>query len=123
MTDFDSIEPRADLGPFRGPMRTFARGPTRSTPCVDLRSSRCAPDGRPHATPLLAIWVAGGMCFNTGAREQKAKNLVGNPAGILTTGTPNLVGQDYVIEGIASVVTDPVRLDALASAFEQAYGW
>jgi len=50
------------------------------------------------------------MCFNTGANEQKAKDLAENPACILTTGTPNLVGEDYVIEGTASLVTDPVRL-------------
>ena len=126
MTDFESIEPRADLGPFSGTeanVRPWAytvdalRRSQKFTLCT-VRA-----DGRPHATPLLAIWVAGGMCFNTGAAEQKAKNLAGNPACIFTTGTPNLVGEDYVIEGIASVVTDPVRLDALASAFEQAYGW
>jgi hypothetical protein len=80
MTDSESIEPRADLGLFSGTEATFARGPTRSTPYVDLRSSRCAPSAlTPYDTPLLAIWAAGSMCFNTGAAQQKAKTWRGTP--------------------------------------------
>jgi hypothetical protein len=32
-------------------------------------------------------------------------------------------GDDYVIEGTASLVTDPERLETFATAFEEAYGW
>ncbi len=36
-------------------------------------------DGRPHVTPLVAVWFDGALYFSTGATEQKAKNLHGNP--------------------------------------------
>lgn len=126
MTDTELPEPRTDLGPFSGPDAT-ARPWThtvdalRRTQKFTLCTVRA--DGRPHATPLLAIWTANGLCFTTGADEQKAKNLGRNPACLLTTGTPNLVGEDYVVEGTATLVTEPGRLDTLASAFESAYGW
>src|SRR6188472_4014151 len=32
-------------------------------------------DGRPHVTPLLAVWHEGALHFCTGADEQKARNL------------------------------------------------
>ena len=34
-----------------------------------------------------------------------------------------MTGDDYVIEGTASLVSDPERLRTIATAFEQAYGW
>ena len=30
-------------------------------------------DGRPHVTPLIAVWLDGAMHFCTGASEQKAR--------------------------------------------------
>ena len=32
-------------------------------------------DGRPHVTPLVAVWLDGAIHFSTGAAEQKAINL------------------------------------------------
>ncbi|HLK02780.1 MAG TPA: pyridoxamine 5'-phosphate oxidase family protein, partial [Streptosporangiaceae bacterium] len=29
-------------------------------------------DGRPHVTPLVAVWLDGALCFATGPGEQKA---------------------------------------------------
>ena len=58
-----------------------------------------------------------------GENEQKAKNLGRNPKCILTAGTTTLTGDDYVIEGTASLVSDPERLETIATAFEQSYGW
>ncbi|MEW9531493.1 pyridoxamine 5'-phosphate oxidase family protein [Microbispora sp. NPDC049125] len=80
-------------------------------------------DGRPHVTPLLAIWEFGAMWFTTGDNEQKARNLSANQHCALTTGTDTLTGMDYVIEGTASLVTDQATREAVATAFEQAYGW
>ncbi len=34
-------------------------------------------DGRPHVTPLPAMWLDGALHFCTGPEEQKAKNLEG----------------------------------------------
>lgn len=48
--------------------------------------STVRPDGRPHVTPLIAVWLDGAMHFCTGADERKAKNIAQNPHCILTTG-------------------------------------
>src|SRR5678815_188556 len=62
--------------------------------------STVRPDGRPHVTPLLAIWLDGALYFSTGADERKAKNLVHNAHCILTTGCNTLnQGFDIVVEG------------------------
>ena len=37
-------------------------------------------DGRPHVTPLPAIWLDGTLHFCARSHEQKAKNLHANPA-------------------------------------------
>ena len=44
-------------------------------------------DGRPHVTPLVAVWDDGAVHFCTGEHEQKALNLAANPNVALTTGT------------------------------------
>ncbi len=43
-------------------------------------------DGRPHVTPLPAVWDADRLHFCTGPTEQKAVNLARNPQVALTTG-------------------------------------
>jgi nitroimidazol reductase NimA-like FMN-containing flavoprotein (pyridoxamine 5'-phosphate oxidase superfamily) len=35
--------------------------------------STVRPDGRPHVTPLLGIWLEGALYFCTGPNEQKAR--------------------------------------------------
>ena len=44
-------------------------------------------DGRPHVTPLPAVWRDDTLYFCTGAEEQKGVNLARNPQCALTTGT------------------------------------
>ena len=75
-------------------------------------------DGRPHVTPLVAVWLDGAIYFGTGADEQKARNLRVNPRVILTTGC-NLwdQGLDVVVEGDAAPVTDDALLTQLAAAW------
>jgi nitroimidazol reductase NimA-like FMN-containing flavoprotein (pyridoxamine 5'-phosphate oxidase superfamily) len=43
--------------------------------------STVRPDGRPHVTPLVAVWMDGAIYFHTGAEEQKAANLRANLGG------------------------------------------
>ena len=43
-------------------------------------------DGRPHVTPLPAMWLDDALHFCTGPEEQKARNLAANPQVALTTG-------------------------------------
>jgi hypothetical protein len=85
--------------------------------------STVRPDGRPHVTPLLGVWLDGALYFCTGPTERKAKNLAGNPHCILTTGRNGLDGGlDVVVEGSAARVTDEAELRTVADTYESKYG-
>lgn len=84
--------------------------------------STVRPDGRPHVTPLLAVWHDDAMCFCTGREERKARNLRQNPYCILTTGQNGLDGLDVVVEGQAVEVGDGAELGLIANAYESKYG-
>jgi general stress protein 26 len=74
--------------------------------------------GRPHVTPLVAVWLDGALYFSTGADEQKAHNLRSNAHVVLTTGCNRWDrGFDIVLEGDAVRVTDDVQLRRLAEAW------
>src|SRR3954468_22394964 len=118
-------EPQTTLGPFSSPGASPT--PWAATEWALRRIQKfqlCTvrPDGRPHVTPLLAIWALDAMWFTTGGNEQKAKNLNANQHCALTAGTDTLTGMDYLIEGTASLVTDHPTKKAGAPACEQAYG-
>jgi nitroimidazol reductase NimA-like FMN-containing flavoprotein (pyridoxamine 5'-phosphate oxidase superfamily) len=75
-------------------------------------------DGRPHVTPLVAVWLDGALHFSTGPTEQKAVNLAANPNVVLTTGSDTWdQGLDVMVEGEAHRVTDRATLDRLAAAW------
>jgi uncharacterized pyridoxamine 5'-phosphate oxidase family protein len=79
-------------------------------------------NGRPHVTPLPAVWNEGALYFCTGAGEQKGVNLARNPHCALTTGTNRWKdGIDVVIEGEAVRVRDEARLRRLADAWAAKY--
>jgi general stress protein 26 len=75
-------------------------------------------DGRPHVTPLVAVWLDDAIHFCTGPTEQKAINLAHNPQVILMTGCNQWdSGLDIVVEGDADRVTERDRLERLAEAW------
>jgi hypothetical protein len=75
-------------------------------------------DGRPHVTPLVAVWADGAIHFHTGPQEQKAVNLRANPHVVLITGCNQWdSGLDVIIEGEAVRVTDEDTLKRLAQAW------
>lgn len=81
------------------------------------------PDGRPHVTPLIAVWHESAFYSCTGAREQKAKNLEQNTHCTVTTGCNTYnQGLDIILEGDATRVTDEPLLQRIASAYEAKYG-
>jgi general stress protein 26 len=82
------------------------------------------PDGRPHVTPLIAVWIHDALYFGTGADERKARNLAVNPQVAVATGCNalNEEGLDIVIEGAASRVIDRGRLEAVADRYLAKYG-
>ena len=85
--------------------------------------STVRPDGRPHVTPLPAVWHDGAPHFCTGPGERKARNLTDNPHCVLTTGTnAHWSGVDVVLERTARRVTDDATLRELAAVWEAKYG-
>src|SRR5689334_1341780 len=48
------------------------------------------PEGRPHVTPLVAVWLDDALYFCTGSGERKAKNLAHNAHCVITTGCNTL---------------------------------
>ena len=81
-------------------------------------------DGRPHVTPLPAIWLGGVLHFCAGDKEQKTVNLRSNPNVVLTTGTNQLhSGLDVIVEGVAERVTDHDKLVELAAVWKSKLDW
>jgi hypothetical protein len=81
------------------------------------------PEGRPHVTPLIAVWLDDAVFFCTGEAEQKARNLAKNPRCSLITGSNELgTGLDIVIEAEATRERDHARLERVADAYRSKYG-
>ena len=81
------------------------------------------PDGRPHVTPLIAVWFEDTLYFCTGATERKALNLALNAHCALTTGCNTYgTGLDLVLEGDAVQMRDETLLQRVADAYEAKYG-
>ncbi|MEV6442938.1 pyridoxamine 5'-phosphate oxidase family protein [Amycolatopsis sp. NPDC051716] len=77
-------------------------------------------DGRPHVTPLVAVWLDGAVHFGTGTTEQKYLNLTANPNVVLTTGRNAWDDSlDVMVEGAVRRVTGRSKLEQLAAAWRQ----
>ncbi|MHA6763416.1 pyridoxamine 5'-phosphate oxidase family protein [Streptacidiphilus sp. PAMC 29251] len=86
--------------------------------------STVRPDGFPHVTPLIAVWLEGALYFCSGPGERKVGNLSQNPRCVLTTGSNTLgSGLDLVLEGRAvRVLDDDAKLHRVAAAYLAKYG-
>jgi nitroimidazol reductase NimA-like FMN-containing flavoprotein (pyridoxamine 5'-phosphate oxidase superfamily) len=75
-------------------------------------------DGRPHVTPLVAVWCDDALYFCVGADEQKTVNLRHNNHVVLTTGRETWnEGVDVVVEGVATREVSPEMLNKAAEAW------
>lgn len=84
--------------------------------------STVRPDGRPHVTPVVAVWLDGALYFSTGPEERKAKNLRRNSYCAVMTGCNQLSeGLDLVVEGEAVNVDDEARLQRVAAEYASKY--
>lgn len=124
MTD---TQPIAELDP------AFSSPDATPTPWVDARRqlqaaeifwlSTVRPDGQPHVTPLIAVWLDDALYFCTGPAERKAKNLEANTHCVLTTGCNAIdAGLDVVVEGDAVRTRDEATLQRVADALASKYG-
>jgi nitroimidazol reductase NimA-like FMN-containing flavoprotein (pyridoxamine 5'-phosphate oxidase superfamily) len=81
------------------------------------------PEGGPHVTPLLSVFVDDRAWFSTGPHERKAGNLARNPRCALIAGSASPdEGLDVVIEGEAVRETDEEVLQRVADAYVAKYG-
>jgi Pyridoxamine 5'-phosphate oxidase len=120
-------EPQAELD------HRFSSEEARATAWADARAelehaevywlTTVRADGRPHVTPLIAVWQDDALYFCTGPTEQKAKNLAHNRHCVITTGA-NAIGKglDVVVEGDAVKLTGDGALRRVAEAYESKYG-
>ena len=80
-------------------------------------------DGRPHVTPVSALWLDGNLYFQTGGIAQKTKHLRGNSHVTLTTGCNALAtGFDVVVEGDAVPSADVAVLERLNHMWRRLWG-
>jgi hypothetical protein len=111
--------------------RQFSSDDATATPWAEARErlakakvywlSTVRPSGRPHVTPVAAVWLDDALYFTTGQTERKAKNLAQNTHCVITTGCDVLEGLDLVVEGDAVRVTDEARLRRLADGYVAKY--
>jgi nitroimidazol reductase NimA-like FMN-containing flavoprotein (pyridoxamine 5'-phosphate oxidase superfamily) len=84
--------------------------------------STVRPDGRPHVTPLVGVWVDDSFVFCTGSDEQKARNLERNANVAVTTGANSWKdGLDVVVEGSTVRVTGEETLHRIADTYREKY--
>lgn len=120
------LEPVTTLSPFSSVASVataWERGLAELRDAEVYWLSTVRPDGRPHVTPLLGVWLGGALYFCTGAGERKAKNLAHNQHCVLTTGRNTLAdGVDVALEGEATTVEGVAELRRVADSYESKYG-
>lgn len=115
------LEPQFSSGDATVTPWAQARGRLETAEVYWLATVR--PDGRPHVTPVLAVWLDGALYFCTGRSERKAKNLAHNSHCVVTTGCNALdEGLDLVVEGDVAQVSDEARLQRIADRNAAKYG-
>jgi hypothetical protein len=96
-----------------------------AAPAPDARNARTTwlttlnDDGRPHVTPVGALWLDGTFWFQTGRITRKARNVARDARCSVAVSIPDA---DIVVEGDAERVTDPAALARAAAAWS-AQGW
>lgn len=112
LLDWSRIEARLDAGLGQGP---GSGGPDRHTCWLTTVN----PDGSPHITGVGALWADACFWFATGKDTRKGRNLARDPRCALSVAAQEF---DLVMEGEASLVTDPGVIADLAAQWA-AGGW
>jgi hypothetical protein len=78
------------------------------------------PDGAPHVAAVWGVFVDGAVCFSTGRRSRKARNLTADPRCVVT---PDGASESVVVHGVARPlpVGTPER-DRVGAAYLAKYG-
>jgi PPOX class probable F420-dependent enzyme len=75
-------------------------------------------DGRPHVMPVWGMWDDAVLWFSSSAKSRKTRNLVRDPRCVVTTEDAS---DPVVIEGTASVVTEPAVLQRVIDLMNAKY--
>jgi PPOX class probable F420-dependent enzyme len=110
--DWSRVEARLDRGFSQAP---GTGGPNRHTCWLATLNE----DGSPHVTGIGALWVDGAFWFETGRETRKGRNLARDPRCTLSLATDEF---DVVVEGEATLVTDPGTVASMAERWA-AGGW
>ncbi len=76
--------------------------------------------GAPHVRPVLGVWVDARLHFVSGSATRKTRHLATNPQVTITISADRI---DLVVEGKAEKVHDAARLQRVADAYADKYGW
>ena len=110
--EWSSITERLDRDITQAP---DTGGPNRHTCWLTTLDA----DGAPHTTGVGAEWLDGSWWFETGRGTRKGRNVERDPRCSLAVALHEF---DLVVQGTASVVTDPATVARLAETWA-AGGW
>ena len=79
----------------------------------------CSPDG-PHVAAVWGVWFDDALCFSTGGRSRKARNLAADPRCSVAVPVRTDSDESVVLRGTARRL--PVVPDGLAEAYVAKYG-
>lgn len=113
MPGYFSAEPEFELLPWSWAVERLAAS-------RNYWISTVAPDGRPHAMPVWAVWLDNRLYFSTGAESRKVRNLQANPR---CTASTERADEAVIIEGTAQLEDNPGVLTAFVSAYNTKYSW
>ena len=112
LLDWTSIEDKLRSGVTQAP---GSGGPNRHTSWLSTINA----DGSPHVNGVGALWSDGCFWFETGQGSRKGRNLARDPRCAVSLATEEF---DLVVEGEASLVTDPATVAGMAARWA-AGGW
>ena len=112
LIEWDVITAGLDAGIAQAPGQG---GPDRHTCWLATINA----DGSPHVTGVGALWVDGTFWFETGQTSRKGRNIARDPRCTMSVATH---GFDLIVEGVASLVTNPATVAAMAAAWAEG-GW
>ncbi|GAA1954132.1 pyridoxamine 5'-phosphate oxidase family protein [Amycolatopsis minnesotensis] len=98
----------------------WADARTRLSDSGDYLLATSTASGRVHVVPILGVWLDGAVCFASGRRTRKVRDLAENGTCAITVPGHDV---DIVVEGTAHLVRDTARLHRIADLFPAKYPW
>jgi PPOX class probable F420-dependent enzyme len=77
------------------------------------------PDGRPHVTPVWAVWFDDALFFSCAPASRKARNLAREPRCTLTT---ERADEAVIVEGVAEPA-DREAVRRMVPVYDAKYSW